>query len=258
MSDEKSLVFYEQPLNERVRSFLRLDFLFRQAAHTLGGESRWDSRATLGSIIDILEVLARTDLKTELLKELERHQTVLARLRRSAAVDQERLESILERLAGYQEQLHADMRALGQDLKDHEFLASIRQRATVPGGSCDFDLPSYHHWLQQPPQLREAELRTWLDTLEGVRAPVELLVRLIRESSNPTEETAEAGFFQRSLDPSGGFQLIRVGLPPDAPYFAEISAGKHRFTVRFLEPQGADRPRPVAEGIPFRLCCCAI
>jgi len=257
MSDT-DLVYYEQPLNERMRSFLRLDFLFRQAAHTLEGESRWDSRATLGSILEILDVLGRSDLKTELLKDLERHQTALARLRRASAVDQPRLESILERLGHYQEQLHADLQALGQGLRDNEFLAGIRQRASVAGGSCDFDLPAYHHWLQQSAAQRIAQLTEWLASLETVRAPVELLVHLVRESAHPSEEAAEAGFFQRSLDAGGGFQLVRVGLPADAPYFAEISAGKHRFTVRFLEPQGQSRPRQVGEPVAFQLCCCAI
>lgn len=257
MSDT-DLVYYEQPLNERMRSFLRLDFLFRQAAHTLEGESRWDSRATLASILEILDVLGRSDLKTELLKDLERHQSALARLRRASAVDQTRLESILERLGHYQEQLHADLQALGQDLRDNEFLASIRQRASVPGGSCDFDLPAYHHWLQQSAAPRITQLSEWLSSLEMVRAPVELLVHLVRESTYPSDETAEAGFFQRSLDAAGGFQLVRVGLPAGAPYFAEISAGKHRFTVRFLEPQGQSRPRQVGESVAFQLCCCAI
>jgi len=252
------LIYYEQPLNERVRSFLRLDFLFRQAIHTLEGESRWDSRATLASIIDIIDVLGRSDLKTELLKELDRHHNVLARLRTARGVDQSRLEPILERLAGYQDQLHADMQALGQELRDDEFLAGIRQRASVPGGTCDFDLPAYHHWLQQSPTRRTSQLRDWLASLENVRAAVELLVHLIRESSDPSEELAEAGFFQRSLDAGGGYQLIRVGLPAQAPYFAEISAGKHRFTVRFLELQGRARPRQVAESVTFQLSCCAI
>lgn len=255
---ETRLVFYEQPLNERVRSFLRLDFLFHQAAHALGGETCWDNRAALASIIEILEILSRADLKTELLKELDRHRSVLGRLRHTRAVDQGRLEVILVRLAEYQERLHGDMQALGQALRDNEFLNPIRQRAGIPGGSCDFDLPAYHYWLQQAAAFRKAELRDWLASLEDIRAPVELLVSLIRDSADPTDEIAEAGFFQRTLEGSGAFQLIRVGLPAEAHLFAEISAGRHRFSVRFLEPHGQARPRQTGENIAFQLCCCAI
>ncbi|MEO6696795.1 MAG: cell division protein ZapD, partial [Gammaproteobacteria bacterium] len=31
-------ITYEQPLNERIRTFLRLEFLFQQIQHTLQGD----------------------------------------------------------------------------------------------------------------------------------------------------------------------------------------------------------------------------
>ena len=44
-------VLYEQPLNERIRSFLRLEYLFQQAAYHLSLQSEWDSRATLTCVL---------------------------------------------------------------------------------------------------------------------------------------------------------------------------------------------------------------
>ena len=67
-----SSIIYEHPLSERMRFFMRLEHLFRQAAYTLRGYSVWDSRSTLMSLTAILDILSRGDLKTELLKELER------------------------------------------------------------------------------------------------------------------------------------------------------------------------------------------
>ena len=48
-------VIYEQPLNERVRTFLRLEHLFCQTDYTLRGFSVWDSRASLDSLVDTLD-----------------------------------------------------------------------------------------------------------------------------------------------------------------------------------------------------------
>lgn len=254
----KNVVVYEQPLNERVRTLLRLAFLFRQATHRLRGTSTWDSRATLASLNEILDVLGRSDLKTELLKELERHQLGLGRLRAVAGVDQERLENILTELGRHQARLHGSTTQLGQVLRDNEFLASLRQRSNIAGGTCDFDLPGYHYWLQQAAEQRVQQLSEWLATLDEIRAPVDLLVNLIRESATPTREQAAAGFFQRALDTATPYQLIRVALPADAQYFAEISGGKHRFSVRFLEPQGHARPRQVEHDVDFQLFCCAL
>ena len=61
------IIYYEQPVNERMRNFLRLEHLFKQSAYTLRGYSIWDSRSTLNSITSILDLLSRNDLKTELL-----------------------------------------------------------------------------------------------------------------------------------------------------------------------------------------------
>jgi cell division FtsZ-interacting protein ZapD len=94
----ENYIIYEQPLNERIRNFLRLEHLFQQAFYTLRGYSVWDSRATITGLIDILDILSRSDLKTELLKELERHQAALAKLKDIPGVDREQLESILAQL----------------------------------------------------------------------------------------------------------------------------------------------------------------
>ncbi len=252
------LVVYEQPLNERIRTFVRLEFLFRQAAHRLRGTSVWDSRTTLASLMDILEVLSRADMKTELLKELERHQLGLARLRDVAGVDRERLEQILDDLALHQQRLHTSKVALAQPLRDNEFLASIRQRSNVPGGTCDVDLPGYHHWLQHDAQSRIEQLGAWYSSLDEIRLPVELLLSLVRESSRPSQQHAEGGFYQQALDTGVSYQMIRVGLPAGLPYFAEISGGRHRFSVRFMQPQDGARPRQVDADVDFQLTCCAL
>lgn len=249
---------YEQALNERIRTFLRLDFLFRQAAHRLRGTSVWDSRTTLASLMDILEVLSRTDMKTELLKELERHQLGLAPLRTVKGVDTQRLDDILGELTRHQQGLHTSKLALGHQLRDNEFLTGIRQRSNVPGGTCDVDLPAYHHWLQHDAQSRTAQLGTWYASLDEVRQPVELLLGLVRESSRPSTQCAEAGFYQQALDSGVSYQMIRVAVPSGMPYFAEISGGRHRFSVRFMhQPPGA-RPRQVDEDVDFQLYCCAL
>ena len=62
------MVIYEQPLNERIRTFLRLEHLFDKEDHFLAHISEWDSRASLSLLLDIIDMLARSDIKTELIK----------------------------------------------------------------------------------------------------------------------------------------------------------------------------------------------
>lgn len=252
-------IIYEQPLNERIRAFLRLEFLFAQAAHHLQQPSPWDSRGTMTSTLDILSIFGRTDLKTEVLKELERHAGILSRLQPNPDIDQDRLKRILTDLDKFAANLHKCGGPLGADLKKHEFLTSIQQRAAIPGGTCDFDLPAYHFWLEQPPQERTRDLAAWLGRFEAIAQAIQLILKLVRESAALKPVTASNGFFQKTLDPNHPCQLVRVSVPSNVPYYAEISGGRHRFTVRFMASGKTDgHTRQATSDIDFELGCCVL
>jgi len=249
---------YEQPLNERVRTFLRLEHLFHQADHTLQGNSPWDSRATLGSLIDILNIFARSDLKTEIIKELERQTANLAPLEEIPGIDKQKLSQSLDDMDLLLDKLHLQQGQIGQLLRDNEFLGSVRQRSSIPGGTCDFDLPAYHYWLQHGHTQRLEDLQTWLAEFTTIRQAIELVLAQIRESAPGSKAVADSGFYQQSLDTSVPFQLVRVQLPLEAACFAEISGGKHRFTIRFMEMNREARPAQTDRTVEFLLACCAL
>lgn len=255
MSD---IIFYEQPINERMRSFLRLEHLFKQAAYTLRGYSIWDSRSTLSAITSILDLLSRNDLKTELLKELERQEKTLSALSHIEGVDKEQLKNILKQIDIAQENLLNLDGQLGQNIRDHELLNSLRQRSSILGGTCDFDIPYLHYWLQQPPEKRIEELEDWIEKLEIISQPISLILDITRESSSPLNIAAEKGFYQQNIDSNSPVQLIRVGLPHHSEYYPEISAGKQRFSIRFMLQQHGERAIQSSDDIDFQLICCAL
>lgn len=255
MSDR---VDYEQPLSERVRTFLRLEHLFCQTDYTLRGFSVWDSRSTLLSLVDTLEILNRSDFKSELLQELDRQTSKLAALQNVAGVDNQQLSRVLEELNESEQALHQLTGQIGQSIRDHELITNLRQRASIPGGDCPIDLPTLHLWLQQTPERRIEQLETWNSALSIVRKPVALLLGMIREASNPVTMLAEQGFYQQSLDSNTPVQLIRVSVDVSLPCFAEISVGKHRLTIRFLEPQQGRRALQSQETIEFDLTRCTL
>ena len=252
-------IIYEQPLNERIRTFLRLEFLFAEAAHHLHGKTRWDARSTLSALLDIITLFGRTDLKTEILKELERYNATLARLEQNPDVDNRRLAETQRELESINRKLHASGGPIAASLRSNEFLTSIAQRAGIAGGSCEFDLPGYHYWLEQPAGERTRDLAAWLGHFEHVAQAIGLILKLVRESAQTRTVVAENGFFQKSLDPNLPCQLVRVTVNRNLPCFAEISGGRHRFTVRFLKPaDGEHYQKQVSENIEFQLGCCII
>ncbi len=250
---------YEQPLNERVRSLLRLEFLFQQVNHAIAGHSSWDSRIALQGLFDLLALTGRNEFKRDLLKELERHGATLNRLRQVPGVHAATLDSVLAEIGSIIGQVHGlDSLAL-EAVRQTDFLSAIHNRSQIPGGTCRFDLPAFYHWLRQDVAIRAGHLREWLTPLLPLQQATTLLLRLIRESATPQPEIAVQGFFQRGLDSGAPYQLVRVLLPPGNPFFPEISGGRHRFAIHFLEqPDPNRRAVQSSADIAFDLVCCAI
>lgn len=254
-----SHIVFEQPLNERIRTLMRLEFLFQQAAFGLEGDGEWHTRITVQTLLDILSLLGRGDLRTEILKELERLNTTLEGWRERPEVDGDLLTNYLRE----SRQLMEDLRSTGfnpaTELKANEFLSTIMQRSGIVGGTCGFDLPGYHHWLHRPAAERREQLLAWMDKLDVLRRASEMILSLLRDSAVPRSLSAEAGSYQRTLDRNTPFQLIRVEPTDDDAVFAEISANRHFCTVRFMEHgTGGQRPQQTDRDVAFRLYCCVL
>lgn len=251
------LITYEFPLNERIRLFMRLEHLFRQFDHFMPGRSSWDCRAVVSTLIDIVGLFNRNDLKSEALQEIDRQTTVLNRMARlHEGIDQGRLAEVVGRLEAISRELYAVPGKLGASLMENDLFKGIIQRSSMPGGSCSFDLPAYHHWLEGDEQARRQDLLSWIEPFQQTRVAIDLLLNFIRTSAMPVRELAPGGFFQKTLDHSLAFQLLRVAVPRAAPYFAEISGGKHRFTIRFMLRDPLLRPAQCLDDVEFLLTAC--
>ncbi len=252
-------IIYEQPLNERVRTFLRLTHLFKLNEHFMSGHAEWDVRSAVDSLLDINDLISRTDIKNEIIKELERHSSTLKALKRNPGVDLNRLDLILGDISENIEELRDQNCQPGLLLRQDELINSVKQRNAILGGSCNFDIPAYHHWLNIPPDRLKARLFEFQQDFQIIRRSIYLIINLIRNSSNPTIEVAEKGFFQKSIEQNIGCQLIRIILPHDSIYFPEISAGKHRFTIRFMvQADTGERPVQTDNNLEFQLHCCIL
>ena len=250
-------ICYEQPLNERIRLLLRLEFLFEKINQTAVGDSIWDSLTALQGLFEILGMSGRNEFRSDFLKELERHAAILGRLRQSAQVDTELLDTILQEITVTIEGLRGLNHVALEALRRNEFLSAVRQRSGVPGGICQFDLPALHYWLQQDSAVRTHHLCNWLEPLQPLQLAIELLLKLVRDSAVPREALAARGFFQQTLDSHSPNQLVRVWLPQELGTFPEISGGRHRFTIRFMEQPDPDQRASQSKGdIHFWLACC--
>ncbi len=256
--DSGRLLVFEQPLNERMRTFLRLDFLYNQALFHNETGSQWGSRAAMTSLIDILAVISRSDLRSDALKEIERQLHLLSEYQSRPGVDTQRLKTFISNLG----RLRADLMNAGvacqQPLRDSEFLNAIKHRSSIPGGTCEFDLPDYLYWLSEPDEARMHAFNQWLGLLRPLCDAVAELLWLTRQFGRTRQECARGGTFTITFDRDNPLQLLRIVLPAASGLYPEVSGSHHRCSVRFLTWKGlTERAAQTTEDVPFQLTACA-
>lgn len=250
-------VEYEQPLTERMRIFLRLEFLYQQALFHAENPVDFSARAAVTSLLEIMTILSRGDVRSEALKELERQAELLRRYASQPGVDAGRLDSLLSNVDRLREELNAVGPHYMLALKDSEFLSAIKHRSAIPGGTCIFDLPDYAYWLQLPFEQRGNNFDQWMIGLRPLCEAVAEVLWLTRQANEPIDTLAKGGMYQHSPARSDQLTLIRAVLPPDADIYPEISGGQHRFTIRFLSWTSIEeRPTQTPEDVRFLLALC--
>ena len=136
----------------------------------------------------------------------------------------------------------------GARLKEDRLLGSIRQRFSIPGGLCAFDVPQLHHWLVTPAVGRHQQMQQWLSDINLLMNAISLLLRLWRESGHFSDQVATNGFFQ---DTAEGAELIRIRLTGSQSCYPTLSGHKNRFALRFLPTT----EQPIGD-VSFQLACC--
>jgi len=250
---------FEQPLNERIRNCLRVETLMNRFHYFVALKGSWSGYSALLTLLELTALLERGDLKQELLKELERQHSSLKLLASHEGVDTAKLEILLSKQKNAIDRVLKLDGKLGEHLKRIDFLLSIKQRTSIPGGNCDFDQPELRFWLNQSHQDRASDLRRWAAPYIEIESVIHLILNTIRDSATPQRVIAENGFFHQVLDPGQYNQLLRIGIAKDFNIYPEISAGKHRYSVRFLNPIPIDSaPSQVKEDVPFLLSRCSL
>jgi cell division protein ZapD len=254
------LVLYEYPFNEGIRTMLRLEHLFDRLGQLVAREAPVDHHFALVTLFEIMDVASRADLKSDVLKELERHRAQLQTYRGHPGISEAALDTVTARIDHAYSGLNALQGKAGQALSSNDWLMSIRSRIGIPGGTCEFDLPAYYAWQQHPAAQRRTDLNGWLSTLLPLAEALQVLLGLLRDSGIPQRMVALAGQYQQTLQnlPAGKtYQLLRVRIAPNTGLVPEISGHRLMVSIRFMRPDADGRLRNSGEDTAFELSLCA-
>lgn len=249
------MITYEYPLSERIRTLLRLEDLFDKVMHFVEADDAEDHHVALVTLFEILEVAGRADLKFDLVQELERQRQILLSFRNNPEISEEALSGALYEIEQASAAMLAMQGKIGHYLRENEWLMSIKNRAGIPGGVCEFDLPSYHFWLNRDAALRKSDLSGWVGPMLPIRQGIAIVLRLLRASGRPEAQMAARGNYQLMLAGRTA-QMIRLRLRRTDPYVPEIGANKYALNIRFLTPDTDLRPKVADADVAFELTFC--
>ena len=252
----QELLVFEFPCNERIRSLLRIENLFRRCHLYAAGQSANDHKAALWSFFELCELVgSRGDIKSELLQELERQRARLNQFEGKPGVSNEALSALLTEIQQVFSAISDVNTRMGSHVPEHEWLQTVKGRFGIPGGICEFDLPLLHLWLGRPVERRQEMLMGWLATLRPLFNGASIVLRLLRQSTRSSAQVASNGYFELPMD-GRTIQMIRVSAPKTPEVVAEISANKYVVSVRFRQPNEFMQLKSIDTDIPFQLTLC--
>jgi len=251
------VIVYEYPFNERIRTYLRLEHLFRRLGELVLRDSALDHHFAITTIFEIMDVGARADLKTDILKDLERQKQALNSYRGNPAISEAVLDNVTRQLEAHFSAVNSLSGRAGQALTENDWLMGIRSRVGIPGGTCAFDLPAYYAWQQGLGENRKKDLQHWLVPLTPLANSTEMLLALLRDSGKPQKIMANTGHYQQGLPQGRSFQLLRLSIDPALGLIPEISGNRLMVSVRLMRLGKDDRLHASAEEAAFDLTLCA-
>ncbi len=236
---------------------LRLEHLFDRLGQLVARDAPVDHHFALATLFEITDVASRADLKSDLLKELERHRAQLQGYRGHPGISEAALDGVVGRIDHAFNGLNQLQGKAGQTLSTNDWLMSIRSRINIPGGTCEFDLPAYYAWQQHAPARRRADLQGWMATITPLAEALQVLLGLLRDSGTPQRMVAAGGQYQQSLPQGKSYQLMRVRFAADSGLVPEITGHRLMVSVRFMRPDAEGRLRHCGTDTDFELALCA-
>ena len=252
-----SVILYEYPFNERIRTYLRLEHLFRRLGELIPRTHALDHHFALTTIFEIMDVAARADLKSDVLKDLEKQKQILDGYRGNPSISESALDGIFSQLDRCSHAVRDQAGKAGQALTDNEWLMGIRSRVGIPGGTCGFDLPGYYAWQHKDAGLRQQALEGWASSLAPLAESIYVLLKLLRDSGVPQKVAAERGQFQQNLPSGRTFQLLRLRIDPAQGGVPEISGNRLMVSVRLMRQMDDGHLQAGTDDATFELTLCA-
>lgn len=242
-------ITFEYPLNEKIRSYLRFEFLFLQMMKSQQFSHESDVTVFFKYLFEFLDLTERCDIRHDLVKDLRILSEQMECWLKYDEVDHQAVSELLAEIALLTESLLAMPKQL-RYFKSNRFLSSLKQRFFIPSGCCNFDLPQYHFWLAQGKEKQKKDADVWLSHFEALQKALLLFLKIKRSQSSISTQTAVNGVYQGVVEDCC---FVTIELLRSLDVYPMISGHKDRYSVRFMS---SDIENHLSENIEFKQICC--
>ena len=247
---------YELPLNERLRTFMRIEFLHSRLKNFASNlDDNWQTRTVIHTLLEIYSILSRTDVRREVLADLDRYIMQMQRFQSAPDADNDMVNNVLEDLDSIKNQV-VD---IGTDyllkLREDEFIASLLHRHTLPGGKAEFDMPKYKFFLESDKKNVAVQINSWIDIIRPICEGIDKLMWIIRESNEPIATVAVGGQYNHQIERRTQISLVRI-ITNNTDIYPEISGGRHLIAVRFFNQNKDGEYLQFEDNVEFKISLC--
>ena len=247
---------YELPLNERLRTFMRIEFLYSRLKYFSSNlDDNWQTRTVIHTLLEIYSILSRTDVRREVLADLDRYIMQMQRFQSAPDADNNMVNDVLEDLDSIKDQV-VD---IGTDyllkLREDEFIASLLHRHTLPGGKAEFDMPKYKFFLESSKKNVVTQINIWIDVMRPICEGIDKLMWIIRESNEPIATVAVGGQYNHQIERRTQISLVRI-ITNETNVYPEISGGRHLIAVRFFNQNRDGEYVQFEDNVEFKISLC--
>ncbi|MDA9218811.1 cell division protein ZapD [Burkholderiaceae bacterium] len=251
------MITYEYPINERVRTYLRVERLLNRLSTLQAGVEANDHHFALQTLFELMDIGSRADIRGDLLKDIDRQKGVLSGYAENPNINRKALDDLLVALDSAYKGVSGVVGKPGQALNESDFLMALRGRMGIPAGTCEFDLPAYHNWLHRDASRRRADLDGWMASFKPIQSALALCLGLLRDSSSPQSVVAKAGTYQQNLPHGRSIGLVRIELRGESDFVPEISANRLLLSVRIMQCDAHQKMQTVKTDVDFVISLCS-
>tara|TARA_X000000368_G_scaffold68293_1_gene49292 strand:+ start:2558 stop:3325 length:768 start_codon:yes stop_codon:yes gene_type:complete len=250
---DNQVSIYEEPVQEKIRKFIKIEFLFNKLFYFKHKENKHDNYIALLALCELYEILSRSDIKSELIREIENQNHYFKKIKEIPEANSEKLSSVLEKQKVLLQLIHGIESNYLEYLENDILFKTIAKNSINP-----LQPTSVEFWLSRDIVLRENQINLWTEPLLFIKKSVDFILEVIRKSGRFEDKLAEKGFFIEKLDPKKNILLIRITLTSDLYYYPQISVGKQRLNIMFMSKDDKNNLISHKEDVAFILTTCVL